>query len=136
MVPDWAKQYIGKEFRDNARGPDAYDCWGLMLAVLREQYHIDAPQLSDEYIGVDDARIPDVVNAQRASGLWHEVDAPLPGDVVLMRIMGREQHVGVVVSHSEMLTIERGTLSCIERYNSLRWKGRVSGFFRFMGART
>ena len=28
--------YIGKEYEDGARGPDKYDCWGLVRAIRHE----------------------------------------------------------------------------------------------------
>jgi hypothetical protein len=36
----------------------------------------------------------------------------------------------VVVAPNWVLTIERGTASCLERIDSPRWAGKLEGFFR------
>jgi cell wall-associated NlpC family hydrolase len=52
------------------------------------------------------------------------------GDVIVLRMRGEPMHVGMVLGDQQMLHIERGINSVIERYGSLRWKNRVVGFFR------
>ena len=54
-----------------------------------------------------------------------------PGDGVLLRVMGRPIHVGVVVARGWMLHIEKNCDSLIERYaGGSRWERRVLGFYR------
>jgi cell wall-associated NlpC family hydrolase len=59
-----------------------------------------------------------------------EVDSPQRGDVVILRVMGQPDHIGVMVDQHQMLHCMDGTNACIERLNSRRWKGRVCGFWR------
>jgi cell wall-associated NlpC family hydrolase len=37
----WAFDYIGKPWVVASDGPDAYDCWGLVVAVQRRLYGHD-----------------------------------------------------------------------------------------------
>ena len=40
----WVNDYIGLPWVAYARGPDKFDCWGLVLDVLSKQFQIDLPQ--------------------------------------------------------------------------------------------
>ncbi len=44
----WANQYIGLPWLAGARRPDAYDCWGLFLAVQRCHFARDLPEQAAE----------------------------------------------------------------------------------------
>lgn len=59
-----------------------------------------------------------------------QVDTPERGDVVLLRVAGEPGHIGIMVSPTEMLHCMAGTNACIERINSVRWRGRVVGYWR------
>jgi uncharacterized protein YijF (DUF1287 family) len=61
------------------------------------------------------------------------VPEPVAGDIVVLRLNGRPWHVGLMVDKCVMLTIDRGTSSCLERLDSPRWKGRLDGFYRYAG---
>ena len=49
----WINNYVGLPWVAYARGPEAFDCWGLVLDVLSKHFDIELPQ----YLGVftDDA---------------------------------------------------------------------------------
>ena len=40
---------------------------------------------------------------------WRQVEAPQPGDVVVLRVMGRHSHVGLVLGGGGMLHAQEGT---------------------------
>lgn len=52
------------------------------------------------------------------------------GDVIVMKINGRPLHVGMVIEKGRMIHIQQGINSCIESYNGVKWRDRVSGFYR------
>lgn len=71
---------VGKPYKVGARGPDAYDCMGVALEVLRRLGH-----------DVDESVIGD-------SGRWESIEAAnRPGDIVLSSTE-RGLHVDVVLS--------------------------------------
>jgi cell wall-associated NlpC family hydrolase len=85
---------IGKSFADMGRGPDAYDCWGLVLEISRrlgkhvpdygECHYWDASHILEQYY----IHKPD-----------YERVTPPPelGDIVIYKRMSGELHFGVVV---------------------------------------
>jgi cell wall-associated NlpC family hydrolase len=58
------------------------------------------------------------------------VEAPAPGDVVLLTIGGRPAHIGVMLDGDEMLHSFEGAGACVERISSVRWRNRIAGFWR------
>lgn len=131
-VPIWAGRYIGLPFQDHGRDRQGLDCWGLARLVLSEQFGIALPSFAHEYrrtteIGHISALI------EREAKTWISIASGNEegGDVIVMRIHGKPVHVGLVLGDQHMLHIECGINSVIERYNSLRWKERVFGFYRY-----
>jgi len=81
-------RYIGLPWRLGARGPDAYDCWGL-LRHCRAVYFADS--IPDVELG-DQARA--LYAHKMRSGQWRIVSTPEHGDGVLLR-HGNDPHVGL-----------------------------------------
>jgi cell wall-associated NlpC family hydrolase len=123
------EKYIGIEFEDNGRG-GKFDCWGLAMYFLKEEFGFDLPDLSEQYFNSNDRfNIPFVVDLEKPN--WLLVSKPNPGNVVLFNISGIPMHVGIVVSDTEMLHIAKGINSCIESFTSMKWKNRVEGFYAY-----
>lgn len=82
---------VGTPYRCGGRGPDGYDCWGLVLAEL--------PHLPlDQYRAADRKRFERCKAQEIATDRWVSVWPPCPGDVVLMGTLERLRHAGVAVS--------------------------------------
>lgn len=131
------QQYVGIPFKEGGRDRSGIDCWGLLRLVGREQFGYELPSYDSEYEALD-TRLGfkyDQLRAFSARHLpeWTPVSRPSLGNGVLMRVMGSDVHVGIVVDvrAREMLHIEKGCNAVIEAYDSLLWKGRVSGFYRY-----
>lgn len=45
----WAFDYIGKKWKIGGRGPEEFDCWGLVFFVYKTHLNIELP----EYPGID-----------------------------------------------------------------------------------
>jgi cell wall-associated NlpC family hydrolase len=55
-----------------------------------------------------------------------------PGDAIVLRIMGRAWHVGIVIDPAGWFLHTRpGVGSCLERWDAIRWVRRVMGFYRY-----
>jgi hypothetical protein len=63
--------------------------------------------------------------------MTEQVEEPQEGDVVIIR--GRPFHIGVIVESGYMLHAYNGGTSCIEDYNSIRWRNKINGFYRYKG---
>ena len=124
-------RWVGFPYRDLGRGPDVYDCWGLVVAVY-ETVGIRLPSYSDEYVTAEDR---DAIAALISGKLspWREIEERdvRPLDGVLVNMAGYERHIGIVVKRGYMLHTGFGIVeSRIERYDALHLKKRVSRFMR------
>lgn len=128
----WWGDLVGLPYADNARGPDRFDCWGLVRHVLLRERGIELP-LHDG-IETRDMRGVSVGMAREAAiGPFVAVRLPQAFDVVLMTESpaSREPgHVGVMVTGVQLLHIWRRTDSCVMRLDDYRVAPRVLGFYR------
>ena len=131
-VPFWAGHYIGLPFRDHGRDRLGLDCWGLVRLVLAEQFGIALPSYAHEYQRTTQAEKIGALIGREACK-WRPVTAGSEecGDAIVLRVRGMPMHVGLVVGDQQMLHIEQGINSVIERYNGPRWADRVAGFYRY-----
>ena len=131
-VPIWAGRYIGLPFMDHGRDRSGLDCWGLVRLALSEQFGIALPSFAKEY-----SRATAVKNisrlVERETRKWRRVEAGREqlGDVIVLRLRGAPVHVGLVLGDGQMLHVESGIDSAIERYRGPRWADRISGFYRY-----
>lgn len=97
----WLSDYIGRPWREDAEGPAAYDCKGLVRAVQARVWSRAVPAL----LGVD--RLTDwaAVRASAALDGWRPVQAvPVEGDILVVR--GKDgAHVGTFVTVRRSLQV-------------------------------
>lgn len=132
MAPDLFGRYVGIPYLDRGRGFCGLDCYGLLCLVYRELRGLDLPSFDQHYVSAADRReIADLIADHLAA--WREIPAgeEKPFDGVLMRELQFARHIGVVVQPGQLLHVERGETSRIERYRSGRLVHRVVGFYRF-----
>lgn len=80
---------MGKPYVEDGRGPDGYDCWGLVT-----QFASGVP----DHWKVDHAALRDIVAAFGmgiASGEWQAADPPQDGDVVALSRKNAFHHAGI-----------------------------------------
>jgi cell wall-associated NlpC family hydrolase len=114
----WA-DLLPKPWREDARGPDAYDCVGFFLEIER-RLGFPVPAYASE---VDAVAL--------AVADWELVTDPQPGDAILIRSLNPRWHIGVVCGDGYMLHSREGAGVAKERYNSFPWKARIEGFYRW-----
>ncbi len=132
-LPAWVEEYRGRPFERGAAGPDAFDCYGLCCAVLRERWGDDPPALDGVHLEPTRGRLGAAVAPQ--GGFWREVtDAvPVPGDVLAFLPPGptAELHVAIVVAPPWMLHARQGHGVHTARYDRVPWiLWRIGGVFR------
>ena len=84
---------IGLPWVAGARGPDAYDCWGLFLAVQRQHFGRALPEIPVD--ALDLRAVLDAFTAHPERQRWQPVSAAEEGDAVLMRQSLYPVHIGV-----------------------------------------
>jgi len=125
----WSDAWVGLPYAELGRGPDAYDCLGLFLALQRDR---QGRCLPDPACTAAEARRRGVVEAARPQ--WVRVGSAQEGDALLIRVMGRVLHVAYAVGAQEMLhTDAEATVSTLENFTTTRWRSRVEGIYRYAG---
>lgn len=118
---------IGVPFQYEGRGPDTYDCYGLVMECCRRTHGVEIPDVKSPH---QIEEIAAVLAGQLPS--WREVEAK-PGVVAVFRVKGYGAHVGFLLGRDRFLhTWERSGGVCIERLS--HWKNRVFGFYEYVGS--
>ena len=109
---------IGLPYRWGARGPDAYDCWGLVVHALE----LMGIPCTDDWAPENPACARDLIAIERHNASrWRRVpDGDQPGRIALLGNAKRYFHVGVTVPRCRILHTTRETGAVIQRPAMLR----------------
>jgi len=124
------EKYIGIPYLEKGRDTAGLDCWGLVRLIYKEVYNIDLPSFQDSYVLEDDERIAELF-AQYKEG-WQPVESPTCGDLVLFRILGVTQHVGVMINNTQFVHVRQNSNSAVESVCNAKWAKRVVGFYKYV----
>jgi len=119
---------LGKEFAYGGRGPDAYDCYGLVIET-RKRVGRTMPL---HYVSTD---IPEAIHGSieeaRLSCGFRELPEPSPFCLVTFRLHPRyTTHIGMVLQDCRrFIHILAKMRVGVERLDSPCWRHRISGFF-------
>jgi cell wall-associated NlpC family hydrolase len=102
---------IGKTYKIGGRGPDAFDCSGLVYYAYKKA-GLTLPATAEEQgrIGVEVSR-----------------ESILPGDLVVFRIK-REFHVGIVINEREFVHASKSRGVAIDDLSLPYWIKYLQGF--------
>lgn len=121
ILPD----LIGVPFAYGGRGPDRFDCYGL----LRHLYRADGIELPDYLSPSDGPRIAALMMGELR--LWERLEKPLAGAALLIRVP-RGMHCGYYLGNDEFVhTWEASGGVLIERGSI--WQNRIMGYYRYVG---
>lgn len=135
QVTEWKpiiNDLVGKSFGINQRGPDAFDCWGLVLEVYKRLGHpIDVDWIWEEEASLRD--VTRIMEGQTEIPEWERLEHFVVPCVVALSTHRRIHHVGVMtpfgVLHSEhrfgVILTERPDLKYMgyQRVEFYRWVG-------------
>jgi hypothetical protein len=89
----FVNQVLFLPWRAGARGPDAYDCWGLAQAALRTLAGIALPIVNAD--PRDLRAVARLVQEHPQRAEWFEVGEPAHLDLVTMSHPAHSHHIGV-----------------------------------------
>lgn len=134
VAPAWCERYTRLQYADKGRGPVAFDCWGFVRHVLFSQFGVDdLPSLGGEYDSSENhGSVASAVKqwSNALSAVWHKVEDPQAGDIVILNIASRPWHCGVCVGGDLMMHMQKGVNVALERFSNDVWKNRIEGFYR------
>jgi cell wall-associated NlpC family hydrolase len=117
---------VGTPFRYGGRGPDAYDCYGLVMECARR----DGVILPDFGAHEDQGVIAAMMGASLPR--WRAVGSR-PGAVILIRVGRFVAHVGYQINHHQMIHAwahsHGATIVNIDQ-----WRHRIVGFYEYAGS--
>ena len=131
MMYEWVKKYIGIPFVSNGRTLAGCDCYGLVRLVLRDEYGIELPELSDNY--------SDALNIKETARLFAEkrpilagekIAAPQEKAVVVITEHGVPAHIGIAAGGGYILHTGAKTGSVCQRETHPGLRGRIEGYYR------
>ena len=126
------KDLVGLDYKERGRGPDGYDCWGLICEAYDRIFGFSIPSYADRPDST--GKLARLAHNEQKS--WVKVDYPKTGDLILFR--GLPPHVGMSIGRGRMLHMPKDQKSCIESWREPLWQPRITGFFRhprMVGAR-
>lgn len=136
----WATKYIGLPFAEGGRGPDQFDCWGLVSAVLRRECGIEVEPFA-EIETFDNPAIEQRVMTEISRTDWVKVELQdaRAFDVSLMwiyrRLLGKEttqslSHIGIVTGPGRLLHIDKTTRAVCMKFRQLGPGFQIDSFYR------
>lgn len=124
---EWVNKWVGLPYEELGRGPTTYDCLGLFIAVYESRFGIKLPDPMVSRFG--SLRKKSVL---KATDLCREVKDVQEGDALLFSMAGGSMHVGYALNNRDMVHLESESAgSCLERWRSTRWFGKLKGIYRY-----
>lgn len=115
---------IGTPFKYGGRGPDFYDCYGLIMELYRRLFQIELPDYQSPTCADDIARL-----MRGELHHWRPVEVPKLGTVMFMRL-GEFTHVAMYLGDNRFIhTCEATGGVCIERMSN--WFNRIEKYIEY-----
>lgn len=119
---------IGKPFEYGGRGPDVYDCWGLVIECYRRWHGVTLP----DQVSTPSPRKNAKLMGEVAARDFEKLLGPQPGSVLMIRVGQFGAHVGFMISPTRMLhTLEETGATCVR--TSL-YERQILGAYRYVDA--
>lgn len=121
---------VGKPFESGGRGPDSYDCIGIVIEVYKRNGII----LNDFSIGAFCySKAQEIIESEIKSGKWIKCEEPEYLSVVIMKQHPIfTQHIGVNVDCGRFIhaSIVKGVT--IDRLIDPSYKNSIKGFYKYV----
>lgn len=119
-----------KKFEDGGRGPDGFDCYGLVIEGFK-RYGISIPK--DYYACALDNL---AINNQYEKSLpeWIKLEEPEIPCLITFKILSPYvNHVGLYIGEGRFIHSLQGVNISISSLNHINFKNRVDGYFKYKG---
>jgi cell wall-associated NlpC family hydrolase len=118
---------IGAPFRYGGRGPDAYDCFGLVKECWRRVHGVELP----DFQSPTDPGVQCALGATQLQ-LWQPVPRQA-GVMAAIRIGRLVRHCGFLIDEDRMIHAwEHSGGASVVPLND-EWQRRIEGYYRYVG---
>ena len=130
----WWKKYIGIPFESCGRTLDASDCYGLLRLIYANERGVDLPSLDAYENTLQRKRMNELIETQPALIGFDTVplESVCPFDVLVLRNVGFNCHLGIVIDTQRMIHTEAGKGAVVEEYNRPHIKPRIREAYRYV----
>jgi cell wall-associated NlpC family hydrolase len=126
----WVGKYIGIPFVSNGRTMEGCDCYGLIRLVLRNEYGIDLPELSNDYTDARNIKDTARLFAENLPVLTAgKISEPKEQALVVIKEQGRPCHIGIAAGSGFILHTNFKTGSVCQRETHPGLRGRIEGYY-------
>lgn len=129
----WAQKYIGLPFAEGGRGPQAFDCWGLVRHVLKQECGLEIEPFANIATN-DGAAVEAQITAEIGRIDWQEVTEPQAFDVAVLwvnRPFSRTlSHIGLVERPGRLLHVEKDKRTVCVSFRKLGPAFKLERFYR------
>jgi len=131
MIYKWVEKYIGIPFVSNGRTLEGCDCYGLIRLVLKYEYGIKLPELSNDYSNANNVKETAKLFAEyRPIIAAEKLSKPEEKALVVITEHGVPAHVGIAAGPGFVLHTGAKTGSVCQRESHPGLRGRIEGYYR------
>jgi len=117
---------IMARYEEGARGPEAYDCFGLFAELCRRRGMPIPDHPSPADLRLREAKIMEV-----AINEWEPLRQPEVGCAVVIRIGPWVSHIGMVIEGNKFIHANKSTGITVASLDDVLWVRRIAGFYRY-----
>lgn len=135
---DAQRKYLRIPFKGDGRDFNGCDCGGIICLIYKEELGVILPNWAELYKNSHVESFTELTEIM--GGMLDRLFAEVPKgamiqpyDVIVFNIAGSPIHVGLAVNNNVFMHIMEGYTSVrTERLDSINWKKRIDGVFRYM----
>lgn len=131
-------ELLGKPYKNLARGPDSFDCWGLVYYIYKKYLNIELPDYKNyEHKWYKNGK--DVLNQQitKFNDLWHEVKLSQANRYDILTFThgknGIVNHCGLYLENKKFIHCYTKCPVVIDRLTRPYWNNRLNSIMRYHG---
>lgn len=124
MTPEYT-DLIGIPFELSGRGPETYDCYGLVMEMNRRA-GVEVPDVTS----ISDGKSVEALMNKHKSKYWKKTEI-VPNATLIFNIKGYGAHVGYVISPSRFIHTWEATGGVLTERLSL-WEKRILGAYQYV----
>lgn len=136
-LDEFVDRALDVPFEEKGRSYDGWDCYGLIYVAYRDVYGVILPTYTGEYQSTRRREeLQALIKKGKMEG-WVLNDPHQSGNVALVRMMGCDCHIGLMLSGWDMLHVVDGISAAIEPIDRPPWRdktyNKVEGIYRYVG---